>query len=162
MLILQVMLPHGESVAASTLLVNDVFLGRKEKGQLLRSCELFACRMADRDADRRPPGGQSSQPSDRTAGETSQGVGILAPASHDVPVETTPQEEDGPVHKFFSGVSDWTPESRLQLVVGAGAAGLAAYAACRNRHSLWRAVRSAAGFARATVGGIGAFIVGSA
>lgn len=182
MLVLQVMLPCGELTEASALVSNDAHLGRKEKGQLFRACEASAPRL---NGERRSEpvigaGVARNTSSAATNGDGSafHGVGGRAAArgrpqrgNHTTAGNIEPSTDDdaarhrqhqqGAVQNFFSSVSDWTPEARIQLVVGAGAASLAAYATLRNRESLWRAARSAAGVAVRTAGDIGGFIVGA-
>ena len=189
MLAVQIMLPCGESGEASALVANDRYLGANDKGRLLKACELSAARTQEevgepgtrvdgagrattRATSSRASGGGNgnSQPHPGSAGRAAsgrpEGDGHARFGEHFDPPDPGagrrgPEEQQGPVQKFFSDVSDWTPEARIQLVVGAGAAGLAAYAALRNRDSLWRAARGAASAAARTAGDIGAFIVGS-
>lgn len=187
MLVVQVMLPCGEPGEASALVSNDRHLEAKEKGRLLRACEMSAARTpeearasgalagaggaAGRAASTPTPGDYNSQPYPGGArqamsgrperdGHTRFGAHFDPPPDHHGAPRHRPQQQ-GPVQRFFSDVSDWTPEARIQLVVGAGAAGLAAYAALRNRDSLLRAAGRAASAAARTAGDIGAFIVGS-
>ncbi|CAM9668583.1 unnamed protein product [Scytosiphon promiscuus] len=182
MLVLQVMLPCGESAEASELVSNDAHLGPQERGQLLRACEASALHSQGerrtgqtagggtaRDArspastgdGTSPPGARERMAASgdrRRDGDTTVGISdrpIDAGATQHGP------HQQGTVQKLISCVSDWTPEARLQLVVGAGAAGLAAYATLRNRDSLWRTARSAVGVAVRTARDVGGFIVGS-
>lgn len=185
MLVVQIMLPCGESTEASALVSNDTHLGTNDRIRLLKECELSMIRTGgEHESDIAPRGD-----GERTAGRThAHGSGDahsrqgrtrrastggsendgrtrfegLEPSPDDRSTARHGQQQQGPVHKFFSDVSGWTPEARIQLVVGAGAAGLAAYAALRNRGSLWRAARSAIDVAARTAGDIGGFIVGSA
>lgn len=182
MLVVQIMLPCGESGEASALVSNDRYLRANHKGRLLRACELSAARTpSDARESGTPAGGagatrrSSTTPSPGGNGSWQSYAGRARRAASGRPERDGhtrfgdpdhgagrhgPQEQ-GPVQKFFPDVSDWTPEARIQLVVGAGAAGLAAYAALRNRGSLLRAARGAASAAARTAGDIGAFIVGS-
>lgn len=167
-LVVQVMLPRGEFAEALTLVSSDPYLRQNEKAQLLEACELSASRQVELEPGSGGDAGVVGTPSrygrchsaGRTAGGA-QGWGNSMPDNVESPSHTTRHGEQGPLQKFFGGVSDWTPEARLQLVFSAGAAGLAAYAACRHRGSLWRAVRGAAGLAGKTAGDIGTFIVGT-
>lgn len=186
MLVLQIMLPSGESSEASALVSNDTYLGAKDKGRLLKECELSAVRTAEEaGASGTLAGGGGTAGRATTTPASSNGSSQSYPGSSRRAASGRPErdghtrfgersdpppdhsaadhahQELGPVQKFFLDVSDWTPEARIQLVVGAGAAGLAAYAALRNRDSLVRAARSAASVAARTAGDIGAFIVGS-
>lgn len=162
MLLVQIMLPCGEFAEASSLVSNDPFLGHEEKSHLLKECELSTsrARVTESDSGGRPAGNEHSYRDPRRAAH-GQRHRHSALDNQEPPQETARPGQQGPVQKFFSDVSDWTPETRVQLVVGAGAAGLAAYAACRNRDSLWRAMRSAADLATRTAADIGTFIVGS-
>lgn len=168
MLVIQIMLPCGEFGDARSLVSSDLHLGQKQKSQLLEACDQSSVRSGERPLSAT---GGASGANGAGAPRTHQGsrrhVGghqsnaFASPGDLERPTDNAPDGHQGPVPKFFSEVGDWTPEARLQLVVGAGAAGLAVYAACRNRHHLWRAARDAAGVAFRTAGDIGAFIVGS-
>lgn len=187
MLVVQIMLPCAESGEALALVSNDRYLGANDRGRLLKACELAAARTpegaresgtraggagaAGRAASTRASGNDDSQSypesarraasgrPEREDGHSRSGEHFDPPPEHGEARQGGQQQ--GPVQKFFSDVSEWTPEARIQLVVGAGAAGLAAYAALRNRGSLLRAARGAASVAARTAGDIGAFIVGS-
>eukprot|EP00903_Cladosiphon_okamuranus_P009576 g9118.t1 len=187
MLVVQIMLPCGESGEASALVSNDRFLGANDKSRLLRACELSAARtpsdaresgtpaggadataratttpaLSGNDSSQSYPWGARRAASGRPERDRHTGFGEHFDPPPDHGAGRHGPQEQGPVQKFFSDVSDWTPEARIQLVVGAGAAGLAAYAAMRNRDSLLRAARGAASAAARTAGDIGAFIVGS-
>eukprot|EP00752_Nemacystus_decipiens_P010193 g9083.t1 len=185
MLVTQIMLPCGESAEASALVSNDRYLGANDKRRLLKVCNQSAARApeAAREADTRTGGagvgGRAAGTPTSVNGDSQACLGIVrrgisgrsetdgqrfggrfdSPPDHGAAGHG--RQQQGPVQKFFSDVSEWTPEARIQLVVGAGAAGLAAYAALRNRGSLLRAARKAASVAARTAGDIGAFIVGS-
>ena len=186
MLVVQIMLLCEESGEASALVSNDRYLETNDKGRLLKACEVSAARTPEeaRDPGIRAggagPAGRASNPASGTGdsqsyrgrarraasgrperdGQSRFGESFDPPPDH-AAARRGPQQQQGPVQKFLSDVSEWTPEARIQLVVGAGAAGLAAYAALRNRGSLLRAARGAASVAARTAGDIGAFIVGS-
>lgn len=177
MLVVQTMLPCGESSEALALVSNDRYLGMEDKGRLLKVCELSAARAphearesgtlaggegATEHAVSTPASrnGHSGSARRAASGRPERGRENFDPPPDHGAARYGPRQQ-GPVQKFFSDVSDWTPEARIQLVVGAGAAGLAAYAALRNRDSLLRAARSAASVAARTAGDVGAFIVGS-
>ncbi|CAN0192776.1 unnamed protein product [Ectocarpus sp. 8 AP-2014] len=191
MLVVQIMVPCGEFTEAVALVSGDAHLIPKDKSQLLKACEQSASgreRESSAEAGQGTTGNVSiTTPGSRSP--CGRGGPSHSSYREDYRAETTGgphrdgrtrldrssspdelgaafchqqrQQEQSPLQKFFSNVSDWTPEARVQLVVGAGAAGLAAYAALRNRDSLWRAARSAAGVAARTAGDVGAFIVGS-
>lgn len=168
MLAIQIMLPCGEFGDARSLVSSDLHLGQKQKSQLLEACDQSSVRSRERPLSATGgPSGANGADGPRTHQGSRRQVGghqsnaFASPGDLERPTDNAPDGHQGPVQKFFSEVGDWTPEARLQLVVGAGAAGLAAYAACRNRHHLWRAARDAAGVAIRTAGDIGAFIVGS-
>lgn len=190
MLVVQIMLPCGESSEASALVSNDGYLGAKDRGRLLRVCERSsAVRTAEEEARESGTlaagGGVAAGLAAGTPASSSNGNSQPYPGSARRAASGRPErdgrtgfggrfdpppdhssagrgrQQQGPVQKFFSNVSDWTPEARIQLVAGAGAAGLAAYAALRNRDSLLRAARGAASVAARTAGDIGAFVVGS-
>lgn len=172
MLVVQVMLPQGEFPEASALIKNDPYLEHKEKAQLLEACELSANAVGELEsvsggglsaAGRRRQAGNGC--SVRTTGRAARSAvsnehGPLR--DRETLVDDVESEEPSQVKNFFASISDWSPEARLQLVVGAGTAGLAVYAACRNRHSVWRMVINVAGVARRTAGDVGMFVVGSA
>ncbi|CAM9583825.1 unnamed protein product [Ectocarpus sp. 4 AP-2014] len=191
MLVVQIMVPCGEFTEAVALVSSDDYLSPKDKSQLLKACEQSASereRELGAAAGEGATGNASNTPG-RTRSPCGRGGPPHLSYRGDYREETmggpqrdghtrlenisSPgelgaafchqqrQQEQSPLQKFFSDVSDWTPEARVQLVVGAGAAGLAAYAALRNRDSLWRAARSAALVAARTAGDVGAFIVGS-
>ncbi|CAN0559755.1 unnamed protein product, partial [Ectocarpus sp. 12 AP-2014] len=191
MLVVQIMVPCGEFTEAVAVVSSDAYLSPKDKSQLLKSCEHYAPgreressaaagqgttgNASNTAPHSRSPCGRSG-PShssyredygeETTGGPQRDGPTRLEHSSSSDEVGAAfyhqqRQEEQSPLQKFFSDVSDWTPEARVQLVVGAGAAGLAAYAALRNRDSLWRAARSAVGVAARTAGDVGAFLVGS-
>ncbi|CAM9778596.1 unnamed protein product [Hapterophycus canaliculatus] len=182
MLIVQVMLPCGETPEASALVSNDAHLGPKERDQLLQACKVSSIHSNHGERQSQPTegggtirdtssaaitGDGSSRPGVRGRGAATGGpwredhtAAENFEPQHDSPARHR-QGQQGVMQKLFCSVSDWTPEARIQLVVGAGAAGLAAYATLRNRDSLWRAARSAAGVAVRTAGDIGGFIVGS-
>lgn len=167
MLVVQLMLPCGEFGDARSLVSSDPYLGQKEKSQLLEACDQSSVRSGERSLGAK---GGASGANDTEGSRTHQGVRrevgghqsneFASSGNFERQTDDAPDGHQGPVQKFFS-VGDWTPEARLQLLIGAGATGLAAYAACRNRHHLWRAARDAAGVAIRTAGDIGAFIVGS-
>lgn len=171
MLVVQVLLPQGESPEASALITNDRYLDHKEKAQLLEACELSANAVGALEsvsgggtaaAGGRRQSGNGCPP--RTTGRTARGAvgnGNVPLRDREALVDDVESGEPGQVDKCFASISELSPEARLQLVVGAGAAGLAVYAACRNRKSLWRMVRNAAGLARRTAGDVGMFVVGS-
>lgn len=182
MLVLQVMLPCGECGQASALVSDDAYLAPKARGELLRACEASTLHShgedglgptADGSATRNTSGGATASDGGHPArarrrtvatGEPRHGYHTSAESFDPPPDDGAArfsQHQQGAVQKLLSSVSDWTPEARIQLVVGAGAAGLAAYATLRNRDSLWRAARNAAGVAVRTAGDIGGFIVGS-
>lgn len=191
MLVVQIMVPCGEFTEAVALVSSDAYLSPKDKSQLLKACEqcgsetetesgAAAGQGVTGNASNTPAGSRSpcgrDGPSrssyggdyreETTGGPQRDGRTRLEHASSPDELGVAfchqqRQQEQSSLQKFFSDVSDWTPEARVQLVVGAGAAGLAAYAALRNRDSLWRAARSAAGVAARTAGDVGAFIVGS-
>lgn len=186
MLVVQIMVPCGEFTEAVALVSSDAYLSPKDKSQLLEACEHSS---SERERESGAAAGEgktgnagSRSPCDRGGSSHSSAWGDYGEESTGGPQRdertrlehsSSPdeigapfchqqrQQERSPLQKFFSDVSNWTPEARVQLVVGAGAAGLAAYAALRNRGSLWRAARSAAGVAARTAGDVGAFIVGS-
>lgn len=167
MLVVQIMLTCRQLDDARSLVSSDPYLGELDKRQLLKACDEFTVRSRERplgaaggasgakDAD-----GPCTHQSARQVGQD-QSSGFVSPGDLERPIDNATHGHQGSVQKSFWEVGDWTPEARLQMVVGAGAAGLAAYAACRNRHHLWRAARDAAGVAIKTAGDIGAFIVGS-
>lgn len=186
MLVVQIMLPCGESTEASAIVSNDTHLRAKDKVRLLKECELSTIRTvgedesgiatrggAARNASSTGATGSGDSHSHRRGARRAATGGLesnghtrfdrLEPPTDDSSSSTAQngEQQQGSVLKFFADVADWTPEARIQLVVGAGAAGLAAYAALRNRDSLWRAARSAVGVAARTAGDIGGFIVGS-
>lgn len=168
MLVIQIMLPCGEFSDARSLVSSDPNLGQKEKNHLLEACDQSSVQSRERSlsATGGASGADGANGSRMHEGARQQVRGhqsnrFAIPGNPQRPTVNEPDEHQGPVQKFFSEVGDWTPEARLQLVVGAGAAGLAAYAACRNRNHLWRAARDAAGVAIRTAGDIGAFIIGS-
>lgn len=168
MLVVQIMLSCGEFGDARSLVSSDPYLGQKEKSQLLKACDQPSVQSRERPLSATggasgangADGSRTHQGARRQVGEHPSNR-FASPGNPQRPTVNEPDGHQGPVQKFFSEVGDWTPEARLQLVVGAGAAGLAAYAACRNRHHLWRAARDAAGVAIRTAGDIGAFIIGS-
>lgn len=185
LLVVQIMLPCGESTEASVLVSKDTHLRAKDKIRLLKECELSAIRTVGGDesdiatvggavrgtsSNRAAGSGDSHSHQGRARRAATGGPDNLGHTRFDS-LEPLPdgssstaqheQQQQGSVLKLFSHASDWTPEARIQLVVGAGVAGLAAYAALRNRDSLWRATRTAVGVAARTAGDIGAFIVGS-
>lgn len=169
MLVVQVMLPDGEIPEASALITNDPYLQHEEKAQLLKACGLSANTTGDLES---VSGGGSAATggrrqaangcSFRTTGRSASSTVDSEHAHGEALVDGVEREEPGQVNKFFANISDWSPEARLQVVVGVGTAGLAVYAACRNRQSVWRMARNAVGLARRTAGDVGMFIVGSA
>lgn len=172
MLVVQVMLPQGEFPEASALITNDPYLEHKDKAQLLEACELSANALGELESisgggisaagRRRQAGIGCSLPTTGRAVRSAVGSEHAPLRDRETLVDDVDSEEPGKVKKFFASISDWSPEARLQLVVGAGTAGLAVYAACRNRDYVWRMVRNAAGVARRTAGDVGMFVVGSA
>lgn len=167
MLVVQIMLNCRQFDEARSLVSSDPYLGQLDKSQLLKACDESTVR--SRECPLRAAGGASgakdadrpcTHQGARQAGQN-QSSGLVSPGDLERPTDNATDGHQGSVQKFFSEVGDWTPEARLQMAVGVGAAGLAAYAACRNRHHLWRAARDAAGVAIRTAGDIGAFIVGS-
>lgn len=163
-LIVQIMLPSGESADALSLVTSDPHLELKQKSLLMETCAASA---ATRSRELKPRDG--SGPIDgRYSSESNRGdVGgqpgaqeLAASHEREGPAEQT-MRPVGSAGSLFSGFSELTPEARIVFLFAAGAAGLATYAACRRRQSLWRAVRNAAGLARRTAGDLGTFIVGS-
>lgn len=184
MLVVQIMLPCGEFSEASSLVSDDTHLGAKDKSRLLKACEQAAARatreergssagagaeVAARRAPEDPDSSSGRSRSDRwRAGGASLRPPEIGGDALTVNFESTPGDgreaqhaQQGPVQKFFSEVSDWTSEARIQAAIGAGAAALAIYAAVRNRGPLGRAARGAAGLAARTAGEIGSFVVGA-
>ncbi|CBJ31739.1 expressed unknown protein [Ectocarpus siliculosus] len=191
MLVVQIMVPCGEFTEAEALVSSDAYLSPKDKSQLLKACEQSASERERESGAATGEGSTGNASNTASGSRSPCGRGGPSHSSYreDYREETkggpqrdgrtrlehssSPdelgaafchqqrQQQQSPLQKFFSDVSDWTPEARVQLVVGAGAAGLAAYAALRNRDSLWRAARNAAGVAARTAGDVGAFIVGS-
>ncbi|CAB1104423.1 unnamed protein product [Ectocarpus sp. CCAP 1310/34] len=191
MLVVQILVPCGEFTEAVALVSSDDYLSPKDKSQLLKACEQSASereRESGALAGEGATGNASNTPA-RSRSPCGRGGPLHSSYRGDCREETAGgpqrdrrtrlenlsspdalgaafcrqqrQQQQSPLQKFFSDVSDWTPEARVQLAVRAGAAGLAAYAALRNRDSLWRAARSVAGVAARTAGDVGAFIVGS-
>lgn len=184
MLVVQIMLPCGEFSEASSLVSDDAHLGTEGKSRLLKACEQSAIRAAQEERDsgagagagvaatRTPEAPDADNCRSRLDRRRARGAPSGRPEiggnARSTDFESEPDDsreaqhsQQGPVQKFFSDVSDWTPEARIQVAIGAGAAGLAIYAAFRNRGSLRRAARSAASLAARTAGEIGAFVVGA-
>lgn len=164
-LIMQVMLPGGESTDALSLVTSDPHLGPKQKSRLAEACAAWAASRTSKPE----PRDESGPIRDRHSGGSNNGrvggdsrvQGYLTTHDREGPPEQQGMGEGSLAGSFFSGFSELTPEARLRLVVAAGVAGLVAYATCRRRESLWRAVRNAAGLAKRTAGDLGTFIVGS-
>lgn len=166
MLVVQTLLPSTDWTEASSLVSSDPHLGQNEKKQLLKACALTASQAGEpelgaAEGEGRPSLSGRSYRGSAQAPRGAQGNGHAAPDNREPPPRNERQGHEGPVQKLLSNVSDLTPGARVQLVMGVGAAGLAVYATCRNRESLWRAVRKAAELARRTAGDVGTFVVGS-
>lgn len=169
MLIVETMLPFGESPEASSLVSGDPYLNKEEEIHILTACGLSAGEDGVKSGtegalDGNPTTCQHEH--DGTAGSAACPLGnghLTSRTSQQPPgVDGEGQSRPVPNSNYFNGMfSDWTLETRLQVVVGISAAGLGALAAFRNRQSLWRATRSATVLVKRTAVDLGNFIVGS-
>lgn len=164
MLVVETMLPFDESLAASSLVSGDPYLKKEERIHILTACGL---------SDGVKPGTEgvlddSCRPDhDGTTGSPAcpLGNGHLNNRTSQQPPRADGGEgqnrqvrNDNLVNGVFSSM---LLSTRLHMVFGIGAAGLGALAAFRNRHSLWRATRTATVLAARTAVDMGNFIVGS-
>lgn len=166
-LIAQVMLPGGDAADALSLVASDLHLGPKTTSRLIAMCRASAATTPARQPDAEDGHGSIHDRNScgRNRGHVEGGSNRHS-AAHDR-LDTPEQGENTRSRTLAGGfLSDfawqqWAPETRVRLVVAAGAAGLAAYVACRRRDSLWRAVRNASELAMRTAGDLGTFIVGA-
>lgn len=166
-LVAQVMLPGGDAADALSLVASDPHLGPKPSGRLIAMCQASAATTPARQPDAGEGHGSIHDRNSRGRNRgRAQGGSNRHSVAHDR-LDTPELGEDTRGRTLAGGHSSdiawkqWAPESRVRFLVAAGAAGLAAYVACRRRDSLWRAVRSASGLAMRTAGDIGTFIVGA-
>lgn len=160
MLVMDVMLPSGEYTEASALVENDTCLDSGPRVVLKKACESYTT--LHKDSQER---GDSSPSKDRQTNHPSMSRDIRPLSNQHTPDcdALSPDRQrvhHGVIHSFLAGISESTIEGRIRFVVGTGAAGLAIFAVCRKRDSVWRAARATAVFARKAAGDIGSFIVG--